>query len=293
MPDPTVHAAHDRLLVAAHAAGDASGPDLERAAALVASCPECARLHRDLRALSAALAETPAPARPRDFRLTDEAAARLSRPTGWRRLLAPFSGARSAVGPLAASLATLGLAGLLLGGGVNLGLGGASSMSAPAPQAAATAAPAAAGGGDNVYGSAAGQGALGAAPAPSAAPSAAAAGTPPTAPVPSAEGAVTGIASAAPSVVPPPPATGPAGSPAVASDKNAPSAGVSAGAPTAAPSGAGEANVAPTRSAATPPATPVAEPPGPGPSPLAVGSALLLAAGIVLGLLRLAARRLA
>ncbi len=126
MPDPAPgHAAHDALLVAAHAAGDAEGADLGRAAALVASCPECARLHRDLRALAAALASAPAPARPRDFGITPARAAALRRPRGWRRLLAPLAGARSAAGPLAASLAALGLAGLLLGGGLRLPLGGA------------------------------------------------------------------------------------------------------------------------------------------------------------------------
>jgi len=119
MPAPSDHAAHDPLLVAAHAAGDASGADLERAAALLASCPECARLHRDLRALPLALASAPSPSRPRDFRLTAEQAASLRAPSGWRRLLAPLSGARSAAGPLAASLAALGLAGLVLGGGLN------------------------------------------------------------------------------------------------------------------------------------------------------------------------------
>ena len=127
----TLHAAHDPLLLAAHAAGDASGADLARAAALVAGCPDCARLHRDLRALPLALASAPAPSRPRDFRLTAEQAESLRRPAGWRRLLAPLSGASSAAGPLAASLAALGLAGLLLGSGLsgalNLGVGSAGS----------------------------------------------------------------------------------------------------------------------------------------------------------------------
>ena len=62
LPRRDAHAAHDPLLVAAYAAGDASGAELERAAAVVGSCPECAQLHRDLRALSAALSATPSPA---------------------------------------------------------------------------------------------------------------------------------------------------------------------------------------------------------------------------------------
>ncbi len=138
MPAPADHAMHDQLLVAIYAAGDATGDELARASELVATCAECAALHRDLRSISSALATAPAPARPRDFRLTAEQAAALSRPTGWRRILAPLSGARSAAGPLAASLTALGVAGLLLGGGVNLGFSGGSATSALAPQAASS-----------------------------------------------------------------------------------------------------------------------------------------------------------
>src|SRR5512141_1692571 len=117
---PDSHAAHDPLLVAAFAAGDASGAELERAAALVAGCAGCAELHRDLRAIAAALPTLPAPARPRDFRLTADQAAAL-RPGGWRRLLAPLAGPRFAfAGPLGAGLATLGLAGILVAGGAGL-----------------------------------------------------------------------------------------------------------------------------------------------------------------------------
>ncbi|HEY4752639.1 MAG TPA: hypothetical protein VIH37_05090, partial [Candidatus Limnocylindrales bacterium] len=138
MPDHAAHDDHDRLLIAAHAAGDATGADLARASELVATCPECARLHRDLRALSSAMAATPAPSRPRDFRIDAGQAEALRRPTGWRRILAPFAGARSAAGPLAASLATLGVAGLLLSGlgsGLSFGLGAGSSAATAAPAA--------------------------------------------------------------------------------------------------------------------------------------------------------------
>ncbi|MFN8630315.1 MAG: hypothetical protein U0838_08330 [Chloroflexota bacterium] len=171
------HAANDPLLVAAHAAGDASGADLARAAALVASCAECAALHRDLRALPRALASAPAPARPRDFRLTGADAAALARPSGWRRLLAPLSGARSASGPLAASLAALGVAGLLLGGGVHIGMGGGSASApvVPSPGASEMAVTGGAGAtpdiGPKTQGSSAD-------PRPSAAPSAAASAAP-------------------------------------------------------------------------------------------------------------------
>ena len=107
---------HDALLIAAFAAGDAEGADLERAQALVAACDDCAALHHDLRAIAAAMPSVPAPARRRDFRLTPQQAAEL-RPSGWRRLLAPLAGPRFAfAGPLGGSLAALGLAGILVAG---------------------------------------------------------------------------------------------------------------------------------------------------------------------------------
>ena len=138
MPHPAVdpapatvpHDAHDPLLVAAHAAGDAAGEELETATKLVAACPACAALHHDLRAIAAALPEMPAPRRTRDFRLTAEQAASL-RPTGWRRVLAPFAGPRFAfAAPLGSGLAALGLVGILLAG-TGLPLGGATAGAAP------------------------------------------------------------------------------------------------------------------------------------------------------------------
>ncbi len=113
---PPSHADHDPLAIAAYAAGDATGPELDDALALVAACADCAALHHDLRAIAAALPGLPAPARTRDFRLTPGQAASL-RPAGWRRLLAPFAGPRFAfAGPVGAGLATLGLAGFLVAG---------------------------------------------------------------------------------------------------------------------------------------------------------------------------------
>ncbi|MCJ7711643.1 MAG: hypothetical protein MUQ32_12530, partial [Chloroflexi bacterium] len=129
--DPAAHAAHDPVLVAAYAAGDATGAELETATALVAACPTCAALHHDLRAITAALPLMPAPRRTRDFRLTAEQAASL-RPSGWRRLLAPFAGPRFAfAAPLGSGLAALGLVGILLAG-TGLPLGGATAGAAPA-----------------------------------------------------------------------------------------------------------------------------------------------------------------
>ena len=139
MPHPPAsHADHDPLAIAAYAAGDATGPELDDALALVAACPGCAALHHDLRAIATALPALPAPVRTRDFRLTPEQAASL-RPAGWRRLLAPLAGPRFAfAGPLGTGLATLGIAGLLVAGSVGIPLGGAASAPAAAgsPEAA-------------------------------------------------------------------------------------------------------------------------------------------------------------
>jgi hypothetical protein len=144
MPHPTVpsaptaaaagHAEHDPLLVAAYAAGDATGAQLDEAAGLVATCHACAALHHDLRAIVLALPATAAAApspRPRDFRLTAEQAASL-RPAGWRRLLAPLAGPSFAFArPLGTGLATIGLAGILVAGASGIPLGGGAAA-APA-----------------------------------------------------------------------------------------------------------------------------------------------------------------
>jgi hypothetical protein len=130
-PVPADHAAHDAVLVAAFAAGDAEGAELEAATALVTACAACTTLHHDLRAIAAALPLVPAPARTRDFRLTPGQAASL-RPAGWRRLLAPFAGPRFAfAAPLGSGLAALGVVGILLAG-TGLPLSGATAGVAPA-----------------------------------------------------------------------------------------------------------------------------------------------------------------
>ncbi|OGO58028.1 MAG: hypothetical protein A2V85_01935 [Chloroflexi bacterium RBG_16_72_14] len=95
----------------------------------MSGCAECAALHHDLRAITAALPTLPAPARPRDFRLTPGQAASL-RPTGWRRLLGTLAGPSFRLAaPVGTGLAALGLAGILVGslGGIPLGMGGAAS----------------------------------------------------------------------------------------------------------------------------------------------------------------------
>jgi hypothetical protein len=154
-PSPD-HAGHDPLLVAAYAAGDATGARLDEAAALVATCAACGALHHDLRAIATALpavAATPPSPRPRDFRLTPDQAASL-RPSGWRRLLVPLAGPSFAFArPLGTGLATIGLAGILVAGASGIPLGGAAS--APAATAGGgevmLAAPAAGDGTEELY----------------------------------------------------------------------------------------------------------------------------------------------
>lgn len=108
------HADHDQLAVAALAAGDAVGAELERAQGLVADCADCAELFSDLRVLQSATASLPALRRTRDFRLSEADAARL-RPRGWRSILAAFGSPRLAFSqPLAVGMATLGIVGLLV-----------------------------------------------------------------------------------------------------------------------------------------------------------------------------------
>jgi hypothetical protein len=134
---PTSHDRHDPLLVAALAAGDLAATDRDHATELIRSCAECATLHDDLVAIARATATVPPPiiARPRDFRLSWEQAARM-RPSGWRRLVGAFGRPQLAfVKPLGIGLTTIGLAGLLLGN-VSVGSLGSSAASAPNPAAA-------------------------------------------------------------------------------------------------------------------------------------------------------------
>lgn len=136
------HATHDRLAIAALAAGDARGADAERATDLVQRCDACRILHDDLRSLAVATRTLPAAARPtdRDFRLSAADAVRLSR-RGWlRRLLRPLGSARGArLQPAAGALVALGLAVVVLSGPsvLQLGSAGAAPIGA-APSVAAT-----------------------------------------------------------------------------------------------------------------------------------------------------------
>jgi hypothetical protein len=127
----TSHDRHDSTLVAALAADDLAGTDRDQALELTRSCADCALLHDDLRAVARATASAPPPfaSHGRDYRLTQDDAARL-RPAGWRRLVSALSRPPSGLTRnLGVGLATLGLAGLLIGN-VQIDLG--SSAVAPA-----------------------------------------------------------------------------------------------------------------------------------------------------------------
>jgi hypothetical protein len=147
------HERHDRELVARAAAGDLAASEAIAARDLLAACAACASLASDLRAIATATRGLPSASvlaatitrAPRDFRLTQMDAARLSRGglLGLRRRFASAGGGdgafRGRAGGLGGALATLGLVGLLVSVGVpalNGGLGasgGAASQLESAP----------------------------------------------------------------------------------------------------------------------------------------------------------------
>lgn len=146
-PDAGSHATHDRLAVAALAAGDLSGPDLIRTRAVVAACPDCGNLLAEIRSIGTATRHLPPGTwvAPRDFRISPDQALSLARGAGWRRILRPFGRqGNAAVRPLAAMFSTLGVAGLLLaalpllpfaGGRVSQDAAGGSAQVREAPAA--------------------------------------------------------------------------------------------------------------------------------------------------------------
>ncbi len=264
---PSAEAPEHANLIVALDAGDLAGVDRERAEALLRACAGCAALAADLVAIRGALAALPAPARRRDYRLTEADAARL-RPDRRRRLLGWLAAPRSSVRPLATGLATLGIVGLLVSSGLP-GLG--SSSSAPLetvgspvqnPVPAATSAP----GGGAGFGSQAAPAAATAAPAavPGAALPGAAQSAAPLPPANVGADAATDAGAGAES------SPGPAGG------RN------SGAAPVAVPT-----DQVPPVGKAAPPASGVTA----GPSPAIVVSAGLLAAGILLLLARVLAVR--
>ena len=136
-PSPVPHLSHDRLSIAALASGDLSGADRDRATGLVGACEVCRQLIQDLRLLSVATRHLPPipPPNARDFRLNQGDVDRLARGARWRRILRSFGGTRgSVVRPIAATLMTIGLAGVILSAQPLPQFGAAG----PAPQDAAS-----------------------------------------------------------------------------------------------------------------------------------------------------------
>ncbi len=266
----TAHEGHDPSLVAAYAAGDAAGRELAEAEALVAGCAGCAALHRDLRAIAAALPALPPPARTRDFRISAEQAAGL-RPAGARgalaRLLAPLATARFAfAGPAGAGLAAVGIAGMLLSGGLGGHVMPTDRAAAPVTSTA--------GAGSGV-GSGTGFEAPTGAPAPAVttAPVLAPEASPAVTPLDHFAGVGPGAATASP--------VGNAGTTKATSSPS----GANAQGGIATPSPAVDTSAAPVSGPTG------ADRPTDAPSPLTGPSALLLGVGVVLLALRLGARR--
>lgn len=290
---PRDHAGHDELLVVAYASDDLVGGDAERAAVLVASCSECGRIAADVRALRTNVAGLPAPRRTRDFRLTEEDAARL-RPRGWRGLVAILAGPRlSLAAPVGTAIATLGIVGLLVAVAPSSFMAGAASAPALSASGGATVQSAAGGqSGESAAGaltSGTADTGVAAVPVPSTAASAAASA-----------GAVEpyAAASTAPDLTATPPPLAAAPNPVSASGSAATgpvAASPAASAPAQAKSAAGPASPAeplPSSEARTSmvPSTPGA--PSAGVPPLAIASGILVLVGLALVVGRLGARRL-
>ncbi len=78
-------------MVARHAAGDSYPAEADEARAQIAACSDCAALAADIELLSRSMSKLPAPARPRDFRITPEQADRL-RGSWFERAMRRFAG---------------------------------------------------------------------------------------------------------------------------------------------------------------------------------------------------------
>jgi hypothetical protein len=121
------HALHDEELVAAFATGslDDDG-EIARARQFVERCVACRDLHHDLEAIGGAIRASGqfTAAAPRDYRLSVEDAVRLGGTVRAGGFLARLRDAVMGVaGPLGASMAALGIAGILVGSATIGGLG--------------------------------------------------------------------------------------------------------------------------------------------------------------------------
>lgn len=133
--DTARHAEHDLEVVATFAAAEASDLQAEHARRLIATCTECADLARDLQAITSTIRSMPPAERaiglhaaPRDYRLSPEQATRLRGGSPVRRWLAGVGASLGAFGrPVGASLAAMGIVGLLVGSVSGGAFGGAST----------------------------------------------------------------------------------------------------------------------------------------------------------------------
>jgi hypothetical protein len=157
------HALHDEELIAAYAVDGDAAEDPARARTLIERCVTCRELHADLVAIgstirAAGTAEAVAAMRaaPRDFRLSASDAVRVRGGNVFQRVAARLSDAIPTLGrPLGASLAALGVVGLLVatmavaplgapaalpmeGARDGAGAPGATAATAPGPAAGAT-----------------------------------------------------------------------------------------------------------------------------------------------------------
>jgi hypothetical protein len=127
------HRRHDQLLVARFAVDDIdSAAQRHEAQDLVKRCSECAALAADIKTISKSVAQMPAPARRRDFRLSAQQADRL-RGGRFDRFLRSLTGSSwTAVRPVAAVALSVGLVMSVVGAMPLLGAAGAAAP-VPAP----------------------------------------------------------------------------------------------------------------------------------------------------------------
>jgi anti-sigma factor RsiW len=131
------HAGHDRPLIVAYACGDLDPGEALAARALIAACRRCAALVDEIALLQASIAaDSGAPRRQRDFRLSADDAERL-RAGPLTRLLRRLGGpGLSILQPLAGAAMAIGLVLVVATGALpSLGLGAASGGALPASAA--------------------------------------------------------------------------------------------------------------------------------------------------------------
>lgn len=139
------HALHDEELVVALATGSLEdGGEIERATSLIERCTACRDLHRDVAAIGDALRVEArgTMAAPRDFRLSVDDAQRLGGRVVVRGFLATFRRSITAfAAPIGASIAAIGIVGVLVGSAALSG-GAASAPVSAGTDHGATSAPA-------------------------------------------------------------------------------------------------------------------------------------------------------